>query len=80
MKKDLVAVPLVIEGEENLDNLTLEQLIDHDYKQNLLLNQVLQLLANGDNCSKDFTIADYVNVDGKLHYQDRLYVLNYHVL
>ena len=28
MKKDLVATPLVIKGDENLDNLTLEQLID----------------------------------------------------
>ena len=41
MKKDLVAAPLVIEEEENLDDLTLEQLIDRDYKQNPLLNRVL---------------------------------------
>ena len=41
VKKNLVATPLVIEGEENLDDLTLEQLINRGYKQNSLLNQVL---------------------------------------
>ena len=40
MKKDLIATPLVIEGEENLDDLTLEQLIDRGYKQDFLPNQV----------------------------------------
>ena len=80
MKKDLVAAPLVIKGEENLDDLTLEQLIDHGYKQDFLLNQVLQLLGDGANYSKDFIIANCVNVNGKLHYQNRLYVSNYHVL
>ena len=32
IKKDLVGAPLVIKGEENLDDLTLEQLIDSDYE------------------------------------------------
>ena len=68
MKKDLVATPLVIEEEENLDNLTLEQHIDRIYKQDPLPNRVLQLLADGTNYSKDFTIADCVNVDGRLNY------------
>ena len=40
VKKDFIVVPLVIEGEKNLDNLTLEQPIDHGYEQNLLPNQV----------------------------------------
>ena len=43
-------------------------------------NQVLQLLANGTNYSKDLTIADCTNIDSKLHYQDRLYIPDYHVL
>ena len=38
VKKDLVTATLVIEGEENLDNLTLEQLIDRGYEQDPLLN------------------------------------------
>ena len=80
MKKHLITAPLVIEGEENLDNITLEQLIDCDYEQNLLPNRVLHLLVNGANYSKDPTIADYVNVDGRLHYWDRLYFPNYYVL
>ena len=41
IKKDLVAAPLVIKGEENLDNLILEQLIDRGYEQDLLPKQVL---------------------------------------
>ena len=32
VKKDLVAAPLVIEGERNLNDLTLEQLIDRSYE------------------------------------------------
>ena len=80
VKKDLVAAPLVIEEEENLDDLTLEQLIDRGYEQDLLSNRVLQLLANKANYSKDFTIADCANVDGRLHYRDHLYVPDYHVL
>ena len=80
IKKDLVAAPLVIEGEENLDNLTLEQLIVRSYEQNSLSNRVLQLLANGANYFQDLTIADCTNVDSRLYYQDRLYVPDYHVL
>ena len=68
VKKNLVAALLVIEGEENLDDLTLEQLIDCSYKQDPLPNRVLQLLADGANYSKDFTIADYVNLDSRLYY------------
>ena len=41
IKKDLVATPLVLEEEENLDSQTLEQLIDCGYEQDLLLNRVL---------------------------------------
>ena len=80
MKKDFVATPLVIEGEENLDDLTLEQFIDRGYEQDLLPNQVLQLLADGANYFKDFTIADCINIDGRLNYRDHVYVSNYHVL
>ena len=80
MKKDLVATPLVIEEEENLDDFTLEQLIDRGYKQDSLTNRVFQLLADRANYSKDLTIADRANVDGRLHYRERLYVSNYYVL
>ena len=80
IKKDLVAAPLIIEGEENLDDLTLEQLIDYSYEQDPLPNWVLQLLANEANYSKDLTIADCANIDGRLHYQDHLYIPNYNVL
>ena len=80
VKKDLVAAPLVIEREENLDDLTLEQLIDPGDEQDPLPNRVLQLLANRANYSKDFTIANCANIDGRLHYQDRLYVPDYYVL
>ena len=68
MKKNLVVTPLVIKGEENLEDLILEQLIDRSYEKDSLLNQVLQLLADGVNYSKDLTIADCINVDGRLHY------------
>ena len=78
--KDLVATLFVIEKEENLDNLTLEQLIDHDYEQDFLPNWVLQLLANGANYSKDLTIADCINIDNRLYYWDCLYIPHYHVL
>ena len=41
MKKDLIVALLVIKGEENLDDLTLEQLIDRGYEQDSLPNRVL---------------------------------------
>ena len=53
VKKDLVATPLVIEEEENLDDLTLEQFIDRGYKQDSLPNRVLKLLVNGANYCND---------------------------
>ena len=80
MKKDLVAALLVIKGEENLDNLTLEQLIDRGYEQDPLPKQVLQLLADRTNYYKALTIADCVNINSKLHYWGYLYVPDYHVL
>ena len=80
MKKDLAAAPLVIEEEENLDDLTLKQLIDCGYEQDLLLNRVLQLLTNRANYSKDFTIVDCVNINGRLYYQECLYILDYYIL
>ena len=80
VKKDLFAAPLVIEGEENQDDLTLKQLIDRGYEEDSLPNQVLQLLADGANYFKDFIIADCANINGKLHYQDRFFVSDYHVL
>ena len=66
--------------EENLDDLSLEQLIDCGYEQDLLPNRVLKMLADGANHSKDFTITDCINVDGRLHYQDHFFVPDYHVL
>lgn len=80
MKNNLIAAPLVIEGEDYLDDLTLKQLIDHGYEQNLLPNRVLQLLADEANYSKNFTMADSANIDGRWHYQNRLYIPNYHAL
>ena len=80
MKNNLVVASLIIKGKKNLDDLTLEQLIDYGYEQHLLPNRVLQLLANGANYSKDLTIADCVNVDGRLHYQDRFYDPDYYIL
>ena len=80
MKTDFVAAPLVIKKEENLDNLTLEQLIDYGYEQDFLPNQVLQLLRNRANYSKDLIIVDCVNINSRLYYWNRLYVPDYHVL
>lgn len=68
MKKDFVDTPLIIKREKNLDDLTLKKFIDCNYKQNLLLNPVLQLLANGANYFKNLIIIDCINIDGKLYY------------
>ena len=80
VKKNLVAALLVIKREENLEDLTLEQLIDYGYEQNPLLNQVLQLLTNRVDYSKNLTIANCININSRLHNQNRLYVSNYHIL
>lgn len=68
MKKNLFAASLVIKKEDNLEDLTLKQFIDYSYKQKFLPNQVLQLLSNRANYSKNLSKADYVNIDGRLYY------------
>lgn len=68
MKKDHVVVLLVMKGEKNLNDLTLKRLIDRGYEQDSLPNRVLHLLTDEANYSKNSTIADCVNVDGRLHY------------
>ena len=68
VKKDLVATLLVMEGEENLDDLTIKQVIDRGYEQNTLPKRVLQLLAYKATYFKDCTIENYVNIDGRLYY------------
>ena len=76
MKKDFIAAPLVIKEEENLNDLILEELINGGYEQDPLLKWVLQLLANETDYFQEITIADSINVDGELYYQDRFYILN----
>ena len=58
----------------------MEKLIDREYQKDPLPNYVLQLLADRANYSKNLTIANCIVVNSRLHYQDRLYVPNYHNL
>lgn len=70
-----------IAEDATADNkLTLEDLLDQGYIVDLIPNRVLQLLFKATNHSKDFTIAGSTNVNGRLHYQNRLYILDYHAL
>lgn len=80
MQKELVATSSIIEKLENKNDLTLEEFIDSGHQKNLLPNHVLQLLANGVDYSKNLTITDCVNVNGKLYYQNHLYVPDYYAL
>lgn len=80
MKKNFVTAPIIIKREENLNNQILEQFINRNYEQDYLPNQILHLLANKGNYSKNFIIKNYVHVDGRLYYQNHFYVPNYHIL
>lgn len=68
INKNLVAALLVIKGEENPDDPTLEQLINRGYKQDFLPQRVLHLLNNRANHFKNFTIANCINIDARLYY------------
>ena len=60
--------------------MSLDQLLDRDYKKDPILSRVLELLARGANYSKDLTIADCSVVNGRLHYRGLFYVPDYHAL
>lgn len=56
------------ENTHDADDMTQEQLLDGGYEKDAIPNRVLELLANGSNCSKDLSIADCTVVNGRLHY------------
>ena len=65
---------------EEEEAMTLDQLLDQGYEVDPIPNRVLGLLAQGANHSKDLTIADCSNVNGRLHYRGLLYVPDHHAL
>ena len=67
-------------NSEEEEAMSLDQLLDQDYKKDSIPNRVLELLARGANYSKDLTIADCSVVNGRLHYRGLLYVSDYHIL
>ena len=62
------------------ETLSLDQLLDCGYEEDPIPNRVLELLSQGANYSRDLTIADCSNVNGRLHYRGLLYIPNYHTL
>ena len=59
---------------------SLDQLLNQGYEEDLIPNRVLELLVRDANYSKNLTIVDCSNVNGRLHYRELLYVPNYHTL
>ena len=67
-------------NDEDDDISTLDELIVRGYSEDSLPNRVLTALRSGETRSKDLTLADCKETDGRLYYRERLYVPQYHPL
>lgn len=77
VKKHLVTALLLMEETQNVknnENFTLEELINRSYHENFLPSRVLELLVNGANFYKDFTITDCAIVHSRLYYWNCFYL------
>ena len=70
-------IEVILEDEEAM---TLDQLLNRGYEEDPIPNRVLELLAQAANYSRNLTIADCSNINGRLHYRRLLYVPDYHAL
>ena len=50
------------------------------YLKDLFLNQVLEILRSGTRYCKDISLAECSEVEGRLHYRNKLYVPDSHKL
>lgn len=71
---------ITVEDVTPNDKLMLKSLLDQGYILDSTPKRVLRHLVKGGNYSKDLTIANYANVNTKLHYQNRLHVPDYYSL
>ena len=62
------------------DEKSLEELITIGYENDPLPNKVLVLLRNGIRHSRDITLAECEDRNGRLYYKERLYVPDWHEL
>ena len=83
---DLAVSPLELNEDtadsedDSTDAPTLEELITQGYGEDPLPNRVLEALRTEETQSKDLSLADCKEVDGRLYYRDRLFVPQHHPL
>ena len=65
---------------EEPEELTLEQLFEEGYRQDPFPHKVLQQLRNGERHSKEITLSECTEINGQLHYRERIYVPDHHFL
>ena len=68
------------DNTEEPEELTLEQLFEEGYQQDPFPHKVLQQLCSGEQHSKEITLSECTEVDGQLHYRERIYVPDHHSL
>lgn len=74
MRKNLHVGVSQLASEEELDNLSLKQLWDETYKEDIFTKEILTLLHTEVKHSQKCFLADCTKVDGKLFFRNRQYV------
>ena len=69
-----------LETEHEDSEKSIEELMNQGYELDPFPNSILTLLRNGASHSKDITLAECEDRDGRLYYRERLYVPDLHDL
>ena len=69
------------ESDDELDETKfIENLIDEDYNHDSLLNRILELLRKNIRHSKEISLIDCEEINDRLYYRKKMYVLDFHAL
>ena len=77
---DIVIEPSNLAPASDSEVKSIDELIDLGYEHDPMPNKVLTLLRNGTRHSKDITLAECEDRNGRLYYKERLYVPDWHEL
>ena len=77
---DIVIEPSNLAPASDSEDKSIDELIDLGYEHDPTPNKILTLLRNGTRHSKDITLAECEDRNGRLYYKERLYVPDWHEL
>ena len=77
---DIAIEPSNLAPALDSEDKSIDELIDLGYEHDPTPNKILTLLRNGARHSKDITLAECEDRNGRLYYKERLYVPDWHEL